>query len=60
MISVFLNEYHYKFNGKFGVLTNMINGKAVILDKQDTDNCNKSDRNILKLIEIHKSYLYSE
>jgi len=46
MITVFLGDYHYKYNGKFGVITDMITGNAVILSEAETNACNLRDLNI--------------
>lgn len=58
MISVYLGDYHYKFNGDYGILSNTVTGICLMLGARDTELCNRSNQNILSYINKNE-YLFT-
>lgn len=57
MISVFRGNYHYKFDGKKGVIVNMLTGAASFLSKADIEKCNKSNKLLDDVIKQESIYI---
>lgn len=55
-ISVFKGDFHYRFDGKIGVLSHY-SGQGVVLSSDDTNLCNKSDLHIEAMILQYKNEL---
>jgi hypothetical protein len=60
MISVFIGDYHYKYNGDGGIITNTLIGNSVLLSKKESQLCNKSNLNITSTIVKHLTWLKGE
>jgi len=58
MISVYLGRYHYKFTGKtYALLTNMETGNGYLVSGYELEACNKSNKNIWKVIQENSKWL---
>ena len=60
MISVFIGDYHYKYTDKGGIITNILNGNSVLLSREESQLCNKSNLNITSTIVKHLAWLKEE
>ena len=60
MISVFIGDYHYKYTDNGGIITNTLNGNSVLLSKEESQLCNKSNLNITSAIVKHLAWLKGE